>query len=89
MKSSYYEKCTKYWPPRNWVLTLVVEAVFTGLFLGMTLFVGGHDAFLRMLFLVLTVSSGVGTLQATLVVLYNCSPVVKTGRSEAVSPLAH
>jgi hypothetical protein len=87
MKLIDYDRYTKNWSLRNWVMLLVVEAISTGLFLGMAMF--QRDVFLRILFLVLAFSSGVGTLQATLVVLHNCSPVVKTGHGEPVSPLAH
>lgn len=83
---------TKYWSLRNWVFTLVVEAIFTGLCVGMMVSatahdVAGHDVvFVRTLFLLAFVS-GVGTLQSTLIVLHNCSPAVKTGKGEANPPL--
>jgi hypothetical protein len=90
MKLIDYDKHTKYWSLRNWVMCLVVEAIFTGLCVGMTVFPAPHGvAFTRMIFLVLAISSGLGTLQATLIVLHNCPPAVKTGEGEAIPPSAH
>ena len=90
MKVIDYDKYTKHWSLRNWVIALIVEAICTGLFLGMTVFPSGHEShFVRTLFLVLSFSGGVGTLQSALIVLHNCSPAVKTGQGEAIHPLAH
>jgi hypothetical protein len=90
MKLIDYDRYTKYWSLRNWVICLVAEAIFTGLCAGMTVFPAPHEVvFTRIIFLVLAVSGGLGTLQATLIVLHNCPPVVKTGQGQAISPLAH
>jgi len=90
MKFIDYNKYAEHWSLRNWVITLVVEAICTGLFVGLAAFPASHNViFVRILFLVLAFSSGVGTLQSTIIVLHNCSPAVKTGQGQAINPLAH
>ena len=91
MKLIDYDKYTKKWSPRSTIMLLVVEAVVTGFFLGATLFeaLRGHDIWAWIMPLVLGFSSGVGTLQATLIALHNCPPSAKTSQAEAVPHLTH
>ncbi len=86
-----YEKYTNKWSPRSTVMLLVVEAIVTGFFLGATLYeaLPGHDVWRWILPLALAFSSGVGTLQSTLILLHGFPPVAKTGQDEAVAHVTH
>ena len=87
MKLIDYDKYTKKWSPRSTIMLLVVEAILTGFFLGAALFeaLRGRDAWEWIFTLALAFSSGVGTLQSTLVFLHNCLPFAKTDQGEAVA----
>ena len=89
MKLIDYDKYTKKWSPRSTIMLLVVEAIVTGFFLAATLFeaLRGRDIWAWIMPLVLGFSSGVGTLQATLIALRNCPPSAKTDQGGAVPHL--
>ena len=91
MKLIDYDKYRQKWSPRSTIMLLVVEAVVTGFFLGATLFeaLRGRDIWAWIMPLVLGFSSGVGTLQATLIALRNCPPSGKTDQPEAIPHLTH
>lgn len=91
MKLIDYDKYTKKWSPRGTIMLLVMEALVTGFFLGATLFeaLRGRDIWAWIMPLVLGFSSGVGTLQATLIALRNCPQSAKAGQGEAVPHLTH
>ncbi len=76
MKLINYDKYQKKWTPRGTIVLLVVEAAATGLFLGSALIEVTHrqELWTWILSLALGFSSGVATLQATLVALHNCPP---------------
>jgi len=84
-----YDKYQDKWSPRGTILLLVVEAACTGLFLGSALIEAARrqDVWTWILPLALGFSSGVATLQATLVALHNCAPSTAT-RNEIASPNA-
>lgn len=89
MKLIDYDKYTKKWSARSTIILLVVEAIVTGFFLGATLFeaLRGHNVWAWIMPLVLGFSSGVGTLQATLIALRNCQPFPKADQAKAVPHL--
>jgi hypothetical protein len=91
MKLIDYDKYTKKWSPRSTILLLVVEAMVTGLLLGAALFevLRGHDVWEWIFTLALAFSSGVGTLQSTLILLHICPPFAKTGQGEAVANITN
>jgi len=70
-----YEKYTKNWSPRGTVVLLVADTLATGFFLGLALTAGiyTHKTWNWALPLVLSFGSGVGALQATLILLHYCS----------------
>jgi hypothetical protein len=73
--AGYYKKLS----PRSTIKFLVMEAVFTGFFLGLSLIevVRGRNFWTWAWMLAMVFSFGVGTLQATLVALHNCPPSTK------------
>ncbi len=73
MKLIDYEKYKTKWSPRSTILLAVFEALVTGLFLGVSFMeaIRGRNFWIWAFPLVLGFSSGVGTLQATLIALHN------------------
>jgi hypothetical protein len=87
MKLIDYDKYQKKWNPRSAVVLLVVEALATGFFLGLALIEGIHSHNSRdwIWLLVLGFGSGVGVLQAALIVLHNCRASTQTQGTEATA----
>ena len=87
MKLIDYDKYQKKWNPRSVVVLLVVEALATGFFLGLALMeaIHSYNSWEWIWPLVLGFGSGVGVLQAALIVLHNCGASTHTQRTEATA----
>ena len=84
MKLIDYDKYTKKWTPRSVIMLLLVEALVTGFFLGVSLMEGTspHKSSGWIFPLVLAFSGAVGVLQTTLIALHNCQPPAATQTAE-------
>jgi len=84
MKLIDYDKYKSKWSPRATIALAVVDALATGLFLGLSLIeaVRGSDFWTWIFPLTMGFASGVGALHATLVALHNCPPSPKTRQSD-------
>jgi hypothetical protein len=69
---------------RATIVLAVVDAIYTGFFLGATWFeyLHGHDILRWIWPLLMAFTSGVGTLLQTVVALRNCPPSTKTQQHE-------
>jgi hypothetical protein len=72
------------WTPRITIVLAVMEAVVTGMFLGVALIsaVYSSDTWNWIWLLAMGIGFAVGTLEATLIALHNCSSSAEAGRIE-------
>ncbi len=86
MKLIDYDKYAKKSTPRATVLNAVISAMVAGFFLGSALIyaVLGHDIWRWMLPLAMSLLSGLGALQATLVALRICPPSFPTPETNSI-----